>query len=316
MPLLGTQTDWMNWCGDGLPGMLRDLRLSGEVAPMVAALHPNGPDRRVARLRDGTYWGVCDHGYSEPEELRVDQVSLLELSPKQLRSTLCRALGLRTATTTLAHLSGVSQLGYWEPQPATAFPAWLMIGEDERTLQIHARGVFQQSGLSILIFTPTRAGWSSELESVIRAAGGMLVPLAEVVQAGPDGWTATEDWESFLAEFARRAEFKPGSPTQNKRPRRRRGDVLAKEEAVFKELTEEGKSRARLLKAARDQREPQPKLPPLTKERLATRAGIKPYDITRVFRRRPELAELHRLIHDPDRLQGWWANHRRQRPCS
>jgi hypothetical protein len=193
----------------------------------------------------------------------------------------------------------------------------------------------------VLVTTPTDDGWSDKLRSWAESRKCTLVPLHEALAVDETGAIVASDaWPEFLTAFAARAGVSFPSATQNKRKRRRRGELVAKIEKLRTELLLEAESRVHLVKNAYDANQ-LPELPPLTKLALAERVGVKDYDVSRAFgdkagadlplaervgvkdydvsrafgdKAGADLPILYALLEDPDGLLRWWANHRRLAP--
>lgn len=315
-----TLAEWRGACGEeSLEAVRAVLTPLGELSPFVPSPVVNAPPMRVVRHRDGTVVAVCDEGRSPRLEIDADFAALYGVATRDLRIAVSRALGLRTSTTPAAPLPGVLRVGAWEPQPSTAFPVVLAAHPDERELAVLVRETVQSSDRPVLVLTPTPMAWSDELLGWIEQRGSTLVAACEVliVEAG-GAWHASEAWAETLDAFARRAGFTPQGGTQNKRPRRRRGDRVAKIEQIRRELVEEAQSRVNLVKFACERGQP-PSLPKFLKLELARRAGCEAYDVSRAFEddAGSDLAGLFNVMENPDGLLRWWANHRRLPPsCS
>lgn len=314
-----TLSEWQATCGDAFAVARRFLTPAGVLAPTIPSPLTNAPPMRVVRYRDGALAAVCDAGVSPRIELDVEEVTLHHVSWREARIAIAHALTIRTATTPITALPGVLRLGTWEPQPSMAFPVVLAAHSKVADLASLIREAILGSARPMLVATPTDDGWSDKLRSWAEARKCTLVPMCEVVAVNEAGEiTASDLWPGCLTAFAARAGVSLPSATQNRRKRRRRGELVAKIEKLRTELLLEAESRMRLVKHAYDANR-LPELPPLTKAALAELAGVKDYDVSRAFRDKSgaDLPVLYALLEDPDGLLRWWANHRRLAPsCS
>ena len=314
-----TRAEWQRILGQAFPAVVPHLTSTGRFASFVASPRLNAPDMRVVRYRDGTVAAVCDAGETPTLPLRPDDLGLMTVSTKSLRSAVSGSLGLRTSTVPAAPLPGVLRIGTWEPQPETAFPVVMVAHPDDRQVGVLVRESVLETDKPMLLLTPTDEAWTDELRAWCEARHAMPGSLAELIElAEDDVWTATDAWDELLDGFARRAGFTRQAGTQNKRRRRKRGDFLVKIESIGRELVLEAESRVNIVKFAIESKE-EPTLPPITKAEICTRAGVKDYDFSRVAAdsRGESFDRIFNLMQDPDGLLRWWANHRRTSPaCS
>lgn len=314
-----TRDEWHRVLGTVFPAVTQHLTSTGAFASLVASPRPNAPDLRVVRYRDGSLAAVCDHGDTPSVPLTADDLALMTVSMKSLRSALSASLGLRTSTTQAAPLPGALRIGTWEPQPETAFPVFLVAHPDQRQVGVLVREAALTADRPALILTPTDDAWTDELLSWCETHRAMPGSLAELVIEGEHrAWAASEAWETLLDGFARRAGFTRQAGSQNKRPRRKRGDFLAKIDAIGRELVLEAESRASIVRFSLKANQTPP-LPPITKAEICKRAGVKAHDFSRAAAdpRGESYNRIFDLMQDHDGLLRWWANHRSVTPaCS
>jgi len=295
------------------------LEPAGAIAPTYPSNLVNAPDLRVVHYRDGSLGAVCDAGVSPRVDLSADEAMLHRVSWRDARLVIAHALGICTSTTPVASVPGVLRIGTWEPQRSTAFPVVLAAHSKVTELASLIRGAVLESDRPALVLTPTADGWTDELRGWVESRKGTLVPLHDVLEADDDGMiVASELWPQFLGSFAKRAGVSFPSATQNKRPRRRRGERLSKIAAIRRELVLEAESRVNIVKFAYECGDT-PQLPPITRIEIALRAGCRDYDLSRAFKddAGADLKPIFDLLCDPDGLLRWWENHRRLTPsCS
>jgi hypothetical protein len=313
---MATLSEWEASCGDAFSAVRGLLEPAGALAETIPSALTNAPRLRVVRYRDGALAAVCDAGVSPRVELDAGAVTLHQVAWREARIAIAHALGVRTATTPITPLPGVLRLGAWEPQASTAFPVILVAHSKVADLSSLVREAILASDRAVLVATPTDDGWTDKPQSWAEARKCTLVPMHEALAANEAGEIVGSDaWPEFLTAFAARAGVSFPSATQNKRKRRRRGELVAKIEKLRTELLLEAESRVHLVKNAYDANQ-LPELPPLTKLALAERVGVKDYDVSRAFgdKAGADLPVLYALLEDPDGLLRWWANHRRLAP--
>lgn len=314
-----TKAEWRRVLGEAFPAVAEHLTSTGRFASFVASPRLNAPDMRVVRYRDGSLAAVCDSGDTPTLPLTADDLALMTVSAKSLRSALSAALNLRTSTVPAPALPGSLRVGAWEPQPETAFPVVMVAHPDERQVGTLAREAALASDRPTLILTPTGESWTDELIGWCETKRAVMGSLADlVVEDDEHAWAASEKWEALQDGFARRAGFTRQAGTQNKRPRRRRGEFLVKIEAIRRELVQEAESRVNIVKYAHEAGN-DPFLPAIAKSDICRRARINDYDYSRAARDKSgaDLEDLYNLMQDPNGLLRWWANHRRVTPaCS
>lgn len=306
-------SEWQRVLAGCFADAAEHLTATGEFASMVCSPLINAPDMHVVHYPDGTVGAVCDEGVSPAMSLEPGDIALSTVSAKSLRSALARAFGLRTSTVPAQGCCGELPLGAWEPQLETAFPVVMIAHPDEQRARLLAKEAVLRAGKPSIVLTPTSDTWTDELRRSIEASKAMLGSLTDLVTADENhAWVATEDWDQLLEAFERRAGFTRRAGTQNKRPRRKRADFLAKIDAIGRELMLEAETRVKLVKFAYEHNQ-HPKLPPITKLEICNRAGAKDYDFSRAAS--DPLGEsfnrIFNLMQDPDGLLQWWANHRR-----
>jgi len=314
-----TRSEWQRTLGDAFPAVVPHLTSTGRFASFVASPRLNAPDMRVVQYQDGTLAAVCDAGDTPNVPLTADDLGLMTVSTQSLRTAISAALGLRTSTVAAVPFPGALRIGTWEPQPETAFPVIMVAHADDREFALLLRESVLAAGKPTLVLTPTDLSWTDELLDWCEnrhAMPGSLTALVETVE--DHSWAATDAFDTLLDGFARRAGFTRQAGTQNKRPRRKRGDFLAKVDAIGRELVLEAESRVNLVKFAYAEKQT-PSLPPITKAEICSRADARDYDFSRAAAD-PSGDSFNRifdLLHDPDGLLRWWANHRRVTPaCS
>ncbi len=316
---MATLSEWEATCGDAFAAVRPFLAPAGALAETFPSTLTNAPPMRVVRYPDGALAAVCDAGVSPRVDLDVDDVTLHHPSWRKVRVAIAHALTIRTATTPITLLPGILRLGAWEPQPSTAFPVVLTAHSKVADLSSLIREAILECDRPMLVATPTHDGWADGLRAWAEARKCTLVPMHEVLAVNDAGDIGASDlWPQYLASFAARAGVSFQSATQNKRKRRRRGELVAKIEKLRTELLLEAESRVHLVKHTYDANR-LPELPPLTKAALAERVGVKDYDVSRAFSDKAgaDLPGLYDLLEDPDGLLRWWARHRRLAPsCS
>ena len=274
---------------------------------------------RVVQYQDGTLAAVCDTGDTPNVPLTAHDLGLMTVSTRSLRTAISAALGLRTSTVAAVPFPGSLRIGTWEPQPETAFPVIMVAHADDREVALSLRESVLAAGKPVLVLTPTDLSWTDDLLDWCEARHAMLGSLTALIETVEDhAWKATDAWDKLLDGFARRAGFTRQAGTQNKRSRRKRGDFLAKIDAIGRELVLEAESRVNLVKFALEC-EQEPQLPPITKAEVCKRAGVKPHDFSRAAAASEgeSFERIFSLMQDPNGLLRWWANHRRVTPtCS
>jgi hypothetical protein len=314
-----TRAEWQRILGQAFPAVVPHLTSTGRFASFVSSPRLNAPDLRVVQYRDGTVAAVCDAGETPTLPLTPDDLGLMTVSMKSLRSAVSGSLGLRTSTVTVEPLPGVLRIGAWEPQPDTAFPVILVAHPDDRQVGVLLRKSVLETDKPTLVLTPTDEAWTDEMLAWCEARRVMPGSLAELIEHAEDhAWGATDAWDELLDGFARRAGFTRQAGTQNKRRRRKRGDFLVKIESIGRELVLEAESRVNIVKFAIESKQ-EPALPPITKAEICKRAGAKPHDFSRAAAAPSgeSFDRIFNLMQDPDGLLRWWANHRRATPaCS
>lgn len=314
-----TRSEWQRTLGDAFPAVVPHLTSTGRFASFIASPRLNAAEMRVVQYHDGTLAGVCDAGDTPNVPLTADDLGLMTVSTRSLRTAISAVLGLRTSTVPAAPFPGLVRIGTWEPQPETAFPVIMVAHADDREVALLLRESVLTVGKPTLVLTPTDLSWTDDLLDWCEARRAMAGSLNALIEAAEDHpWTVTDAWDTLLDGFARRAGFTRQAGTQNKRPRRRRGDFLVKIESIGRELVLEAESRVNLVKFALESKH-EPTLPPITKAEICKRAGVKAHDFSRAAAAPggESFDRIFDLMQDPDGLLRWWANHRRANPaCS
>ncbi|MEQ8771057.1 MAG: hypothetical protein RIB60_11175 [Phycisphaerales bacterium] len=308
-----TRNAWAELAGDAVVAIEPLLKATGELATHVPSPLLNAPDLRVVHYPDGALVGFCGEGVTATIPLAEEDITHYRVDPRSLRSCLAVALGLRTSTVPAPTLPGVLKLGQWEPQPQTAFSVVFVAQPQARELRSLVREAVLGSDRPLLVLTPTDEAWDDELRSFLEKHKSVIGSVGELVELTPDAvWAATDTWELITNGFADRAGFVPRSGSQNKRPRAKRSDRLAKIQAVRDAIDVMGRERALLVDAAIDSGT-EPTLPKIRKKDIAERAGLKDYHVSTALSDKDgkDLSALIRDLQQPDSvLRRWSRRHR------
>lgn len=305
-------SEWQRVLAGCFADAAEHLTATGEFASMVGSPLINAPDMRVVHYPDGTAGAVCDEGISPSMSLEPGDIALSTVSAKSLRSALARALGLRTSTVPTQGCCGELPLGAWEPQLETAFPVVMVAHPDEQRARLLAKEAVLRAGKPSLVLTPTSDTWTDELRRLMEASKAMLGSLADLVTADPDhSWVATEDWDYLLEAFERRAGFTRRAGTQNKRPPRRRGERLAKVDAIRREIVLLAETRIKTILFAEECGDTY-KLERIRKGDICKYAEVEPHDFSRAAKdpAGADIYDLFQMLNNADQLRTWWKNHR------
>jgi hypothetical protein len=297
--------EWRALCGDGFACVEGLLEANGRRASVVASPRPNAPDMRVVVHRNGTVVAVCDEGITPRRELTPENYTLLQISPRRLRSAVANALGLETSAVSIKGLPGAFRIGTWGVPGSDRFPVMFAAEPEVTTLENTIRAAVLSSDLGKIIVTPTAQGWSDELREWVEARKGVLVPAEDALESDGSSLIASGLWQGFLDRFVRRHGLNIAAPRRTKPKRKKRADRLGAISAVEKALTQMARDRVSLIRTRLVDEQGMPaSLPRVTKVQIATAAKVKDYVVTRVFND-PEADSVRKLfarVNDPQAL--------------
>lgn len=234
---------WQNACGDSFSSVEPLLAATDRLASKWSGRLPSRPERRVVRLDESRFRAVCDEGLGEPLDLTREQVVLYRADERAIRSAVCEALGLTISRDELAPLPGVLRIGHWRYSQAAGCAVSLACAASSNDLAEMLRATVAD-GRPHIVLLFTRTAWTTSPEQSAPADRVMVAAFDEVLEPGPDGFTASDGWDAALGEFMRAAkiEVAPGFRAQKKKRVAKTGQTPAKLKAAIKDWYRGAKS--------------------------------------------------------------------------
>lgn len=234
---------WQNACGDSFSSVEPLLAATDRLASKWPGRLPSRPERRVVRLDESRFRAVCDEGLSEPLDLTREQVVLYRADERAIRSAVCEALGLTISRDELAPLLGVLRIGHWRYSQAAGCAVSLACAASSNDLAEMLRATVAD-GRPHIVLLFTRTAWTTSPEQSAPADRVMVAAFDEVLEPGPDGFTASDGWDAALGEFMRAAKIKaaPGFRAQKNKRIAKTGQTPAKLKAALRDWYRGAKS--------------------------------------------------------------------------
>jgi len=293
---------WRNACGDVFSSIEPLLAATDRLASTWPGRLPSRPERRVIRLDESRFRAVCDEGLSEPLDLTREQVVLHRADERAIRSAVCEALGLTISRDDLAPLPGVLRIGQWRYSQAAGCAVSLACAASSNDLAEMLRATVAD-GRPHIVLLFTRTAWTTSPEQSASADRVMVAAFDEVLEPGPDGFTASDGWDAALGEFMRAAkvEVAPGFRAQKNKRVAKTGQTPAKLKAALRDWYRGAKS------ALHDRGD---LLPAPEVQVIAGTAGVHPTTASRWLNgdykaRDKELAILWKHIDDPEYIRSY-----------
>ncbi|MEL6397401.1 MAG: hypothetical protein AAFQ71_15610, partial [Planctomycetota bacterium] len=234
---------WQNACGDSFSSVEPLLAATDRLASKWPGRLPSRPERRVVRLDESRFRAVCDEGLSEPLDLTREQVVLYRADERAIRSAVCEALGLTISRDELAPLPGVLRIGQWRYSQAAGCAVSLACAASSNDLAEMLRATVAD-GRPHIVLLFTRTAWTTSPEQSAPADRVMVAAFDEVLEPGPDGFTASDGWDAALGEFMRAAKIEaaPGFRAQKNKRIAKTGQTPAKLKAALRDWYRGAKS--------------------------------------------------------------------------
>ena len=293
-------------------------RVTGECYPIVKPLlsptdepatrypDPERPGKwlRVVPHIDGTVVALDDDDWQRRFSLNRADIILHRLDLQALRKRLCDVLASVTIARTPPDApSSLCQIGNWEPKKAVSFPVCLLLSQDASGLdRMILNLIAMRPKRGALLFTPTRANWTEAIDAKARSHRLMLIALAEVVDATPEGFAESSAWEEYLQAFCQMVGTTLPANYRNRAPLPRRASLMANVEKLKNALVEHIRSMRDCVVASIDSGDGARIVGMLNKSQIGRLAGLKPYQVTRCFDADPQLQRLYEMANDPEQV--------------
>ena len=191
--LAAERLEWLRLVGDEWPIVEPLLRQTGALVDRVWCPSPGGPDcpRRVIRHDDARIVAVCG---DQPRNcdtlsLTLEDIAVLELDVRRLAQALAGPLGLKAAPSWIRE-PDILELGMHQVAAGRGVPVVLLWActpdQAGRAIEI----LIHTTDAPFAVATPTGRFTGAESRARIRQAGGIYVPLSDVLGADDHGTLA------------------------------------------------------------------------------------------------------------------------------
>jgi hypothetical protein len=197
---------WQSATGDEFPLLEPYLQPRGAFALSIPCPRPRRPHLRyrVVELAPDGYVGVCDET-DERIALARDDLLVYEIDWPLLREDLARAFGFDPAPAEPDDLpAGVQLIGSHRPTARFAFPAYLVVALESRSLMHAVCALASTCQTPFLLLAPTRRHVRLDALRVLESRRCAFLPLQESLTAdAPRSWRRTPAGDATLEAFTR-----------------------------------------------------------------------------------------------------------------
>ena len=175
-------------------------------------------DYRVIYYPDGRIAGIDDDDVEDRVKLTRADILCHKFDLKDFRREMCEGFGLILSPVEIGNPYHGIPWGTWEPEKGATFPVTLLGGSLDFRGRVSER-ILRRKAPGEMIITPTRFGWTNDLEEIARANKVLLVSLDEIVQMEDGKLQPTPEWDEYLTAFCKMVEMDLPSQLRTK-PRR------------------------------------------------------------------------------------------------
>jgi hypothetical protein len=207
--LAAERLEWRRLVGDEWPIVEPLFRQTGALVDQVWCPSPGGPDcpRQVIQHDNGRVVAVCG---DQPRNcdtlsLSLDDIAVLELDVRRLAQALAAPLGLKAAPGWM-RVPDILELGLHQVAARRGVPVVLLWARAPDQAGRAIEFLMHAFDTPFAVATPTDRFVGAESRARIRQAGGMHVPLSDVLGADDHGTLVSQQAASEIFAPIRRFE--------------------------------------------------------------------------------------------------------------